>query len=158
VLLISNLVLILRHAFKATDYGQLTSRGDEMTSGALKISQDHVWVQTNGDGAQVGISDFAAEVLGTIIYVELPEVGDEVTRGESFAAVESGKASVELPAPISGRVLKVNDELEEAPDLINQDTYGKGWIVVLAVKDATELDELMSKPDYDLFLANADEG
>jgi glycine cleavage system H protein len=132
--------------------------GDEMTNGALKISQDHVWVQTNGDGAQVGISDFAAEVLGTIIYVELPEVGDEVTRGESFAAVESGKASVELPAPISGRVLKVNDELEEAPDLINQDTYGKGWIVVLAVKDATELDELMSKPDYDLFLANADEG
>ena len=129
-----------------------------MTNGALKISQDHVWVQTNGDGAQVGISDFAAEVLGTIIYVELPEVGDEVTRGESFAAVESGKASVELPAPISGRVLKVNDELEEAPDLINQDTYGKGWIVVLAVKDATELDELMSKPDYDLFLANADEG
>ena len=129
-----------------------------MTNGALKISQDHVWVQTNGDGAQVGISDFAAEVLGTIIYVELPEVGDEVTRGESFAAVESGKASVELPAPISGRVLKVNDELEEAPDLINQDTYGKGWIVVLAVKDATELDELMSKPDYDLYLADADEG
>ena len=94
-----------------------------MTNGALKISQDHVWVQTNGEGAQVGISDFAAEALGTIIYVELPEVGDEVTRGDSFAAVESGKASVELPAPISGHVLKVNDELEEAPDLINQDTY-----------------------------------
>jgi glycine cleavage system H protein len=77
-----------------------------MTNGALKISQDHVWVQTNGEGAQVGISDFAAEALGTIIYVELPEVGDEVTRGDSFAAVESGKASVELPAPISGHVLK----------------------------------------------------
>ena len=129
-----------------------------MTNGALKISQDHVWVQTNGEGAQVGISDFAAEALGTIIYVELPEVGDEVTRGDSFAAVESGKASVELPAPISGQVLKVNQELEDAPDLINQDTYGKGWIVVLTVKDAKELDELMSKPDYDLYLADADEG
>lgn len=129
-----------------------------MTNGALKISQDHVYVQTVDDGAQVGISDFAAEALGTIIYVELPEVGDEVTRGDSFAAVESGKASVELPAPISGQVLKVNQELEDAPDLINQDTYGKGWIVVLAMKDATELDELMSKPDYDLYLADADEG
>jgi glycine cleavage system H protein len=129
-----------------------------MTNGALKISQDHVWVQTNGDGAQVGISDFAAEALGTIIYVELPEVGDAVARGEGFAAVESGKASVELPAPISGKVLKVNEELEDAPDLINQDTYGKGWIVVFALKDATELDELMSKPDYDLFIADATEG
>jgi glycine cleavage system H protein len=138
--------------------GQLTSTGGEMTNGALKISQDHVWVQTNGEGAQVGISDFAAEALGTIIYVELPEVGDEVTRGDSFAAVESGKASVELPAPISGHVLKVNEELEDTPDLINQDTYGKGWIVVLAMKDATELDELMSKPDYDLFVAGAAEG
>jgi glycine cleavage system H protein len=129
-----------------------------MTNGALKISQDHVYVQTVDDGAQVGISDFAAEALGTIIYVELPEVGDEVTRGDSFAAVESGKASVELPAPISGQVLKVNQELEDAPDLINQDTYGKGWIVVLAIKDTTELDELMSKPDYDLFVADAVEG
>ncbi len=129
-----------------------------MTNGALKISQDHVWVQTNGEGAQVGISDFAAEALGTIIYVELPEVGDEVTRGDSFAAVESGKASVELPAPISGHVLKVNEELEDTPDLINQDTYGKGWIVVLAMKDATELDDLMSKPDYDSFVSGAAEG
>ena len=129
-----------------------------MTNGALKISQDHVWVQTNGEGAQVGISDFAAEALGTIIYVELPEVGDEVTRGDSFAAVESGKASVELPAPISGHVLKVNEKLEDSPDLINQDTYGKGWIVVLAMKDATELDDLMSKSDYDSFVAGAIEG
>ncbi|MEE8316227.1 MAG: glycine cleavage system protein GcvH [Syntrophobacteria bacterium] len=129
-----------------------------MTNGALKISQDHVWVQTNGEGAQVGISDFAAEALGTIIYVELPEVGDEVTRGDSFAAVESGKASVELPAPISGHVLKVNEKLEDSPDLINQDTYGKGWIVVLAMKDATELDDLMSKPDYDSFVSGAAEG
>lgn len=129
-----------------------------MANGALKISQDHVYVQTIDDGAQAGISDFAAEALGTIIYVELPEVGDEVTRGDSFAAVESGKASVELPAPISGQILKVNEELEDAPDLINQDTYGKGWIVVFALKDATELNELMSKPDYDLFIADATEG
>ena len=128
-----------------------------MVKGVLKISQDHVYVQTLDEGAQVGISDFAAEALGTIIYVELPEVGAEVIKNEPFAAVESGKASVELPAPISGSVLKVNEELEDAPDLINQDTYSKGWIAVIAVKEAAELEELMSKPDYDLFVAGAEE-
>ena len=127
-----------------------------MSSGVLKISQDHVWVQTQGDGDQVGISDFAAEALGTIIYVELPEVGDEITKGEPFAAVESGKASVELPAPFSGKVLKVNERLEDAPDLINQDTFGQGWIAVLSIKDASELDEMMTKPEYDLFVAGDD--
>jgi glycine cleavage system H protein len=128
-----------------------------MAKGVLKISQDHVYVQTLDEGAQVGISDFAAEALGTIIYVELPEVGAEIIKNEPFAAVESGKASVELPAPISGSVLKVNEELEDAPDLINQDTYSKGWIAVIAVKEAAELEELMSKPDYDLFVAGAEE-
>jgi len=127
-----------------------------MTNGALKISQDHVWVQTNGEGAQVGISDFAAEALGTIIYVELPEVGDEVTRGDNFAAVESGKASVELPAPISGHVLKVNEELEDTPDLINQNTFAKGWIAVLSVEDSSELNDLMTKADYDFYVAGAE--
>lgn len=132
-------------------------KGDDMATGVLKISQDHVYVQLNDDGAQLGISDFAAEALGTIIYVELPEVGDEVVKNEPFAAVESGKASIELPAPISGKVLKVNQELEDAPDLINQDTYGKGWIAVFTIQEVAELDELMSKPDYDLFLAGAEE-
>ncbi len=137
---------------------QRTLRGASMAEGTLKISQDHVWVQTHDEGAGVGISDFAAEALGTIIYVELPEVGDEVTKDEPFAAVESGKANVELPAPITGKVLKVNEELEDAPDLINQDSFTKGWIALLAIQDATELDELMSKADYDLFVAGAEEG
>ena len=95
----------------------------------------------------VGISDFAAEALGTIIYVELPEVGDEVTKGEPFAAVESGKASVELPAPISGKILKVNEDLEDTPDLINQDTFAKGWIVVISVANSSDLNGLMTKAD-----------
>ena len=127
-----------------------------MTSGTLKISQDHVYVQAQDGEAQVGISDFAAEALGTIIYVELPEVGEEVTKGEPFAAVESGKASVELPAPISGKVLKVNEDLEDTPDLINQDTFAKGWIAVLSVKDDSELDELMIKEDYDFYVAGSE--
>jgi len=128
-----------------------------MKNDTLKISQDHIWVQTRENGAHVGISDFAAEALGTIIYVELPEVGDEVTRGESFAAVESGKANVELTAPVTGKVVKVNEELEDAPDLINQNAFTKGWIAVLDVQDESELKELMSKADYDLFVADAEE-
>ena len=124
-----------------------------MADGMLKVSQDHVWVKSKGDGVLVGISDFAAEALGTIIYVELPEVGNEVSKGEPFAAVESGKASVELPAPISGKVLEVNDKLEDTPDLINQDTFDKGWIAVMSIEDSAELDGLMTKPDYDLFVA-----
>ena len=127
-----------------------------MSSGTLKISQDHVWVQSQDGEAQVGISDFAAEALGTIIYVELPEVGDEVTKGEPFAAVESGKASVELPAPVSGKILKVNETLEDTPDLINQDTFAKGWIVLLSVADSSDLNDLMTKADYDFYVAGSE--
>ena len=127
-----------------------------MTNGTLKISQDHVWVQFHDSEAQVGISDFAAEALGTIIYVELPEVGEEVVKGEPFAAVESGKASVELPAPISGKILKVNEKLEDTPDLINQDTFAKGWILVLSIEDSSELNDLMTKADYDFYVAGSE--
>jgi len=127
-----------------------------MSSGTLRISEDHVWVQSQDGEARVGISDFAAEALGTIIYVELPEVGDEVTKGEPFAAVESGKASVELPAPISGKILKVNEKLEDIPDLINQDTFAKGWIAVLSLKDGSDLNELMTKADYDFYVAGSE--
>jgi glycine cleavage system H protein len=147
----------MRYALLATDLGLRTIRGGVMAKEVLKISQDHIYVQTLDEGAQVGISDFAAEALGTIIYVELPEVGDEVVKNQPFAMVESGKASVELTAPISGKVIKVNEELEDVPDLINQDTYGKGWIAVLAIKELSDLEGLMSKPDYDQFLAAAGE-
>jgi glycine cleavage system H protein len=127
-----------------------------MASGGLKISQDHVWVKVKEDGCLVGISDFAAEALGTIIYVELPEVGHEITKGEALATVESGKASVELPAPVSGSISRVNAELEDQPDLVNQDCFGKGWITVLVLQDTSEFDQLMTKPDYDLFVAGVE--
>ena len=127
-----------------------------MTNGTLRISQDHIWVQQQDNGTFMGISDFAAEALGTIIYVGLPEVGEEFAKGESFAAVESGKANVELPAPVSGKVTRVNEQLEDTPDLINQDTFVKGWIAMMDIKDPNELGELMTKPDYDLFVAGAE--
>jgi glycine cleavage system H protein len=124
-------------------------------SDVLKVSEDHVWIRPQAEGALVGITDFAAEALGRIIYVELPEVGEQVSRGEPFAAVESGKANVELVAPVSGEVLRINEELEEQPDLVNQDSLGKGWIAVLALADASQLEGLMSRMDYDLFVAGA---
>jgi glycine cleavage system H protein len=128
-----------------------------MANHSLKISRDHVWVRVQEDGALVGISDFAAEALGKIIYVGLPEVGLELVRGEPFATVESGKASIELPTPVSGRVLEVNEKLEDRPDLINEDSLAKGWIARLRIAAAAELNELLSKPDYDLFVAEAGE-
>ena len=127
-----------------------------MTAGGLRISEDHVWVQQQENGAKVGISDFAAEALGTIIYVELPEIGEEFAKGEPFAVVESGKASVELPAPASGKVILVNEQLEDEPDLINQDSFTKGWIATLELKDDSQIDDLMAKPDYDLFVAGVE--
>ena len=127
-----------------------------MPNTAFRISADHVWVQHQENVARVGISDFAAEALGTIIYVELPEVGEEFARGEPFAVVESGKASVELPAPVSGKVVEVNQQLEDEPDLINQDSHAKGWIAALALQDDSQIGDLMTKPDYDLFVAGAE--
>lgn len=126
-----------------------------MKGDTLRISQDHVWVRLDDEGARLGISDFAAEALGKIIYVDSPELGAEVKQGEPFAAVESGKAQVELTSPVSGRVTKVNDRLAEEPDLINQDCFGKGWIALVAVKDPAEAEGLMTKADYDLFVAGA---
>jgi len=126
-----------------------------MEGDTLRISQDHVWVRLDDEGARLGISDFAAEALGKIIYVDSPELGAEVKQGEPFAAVESGKAQVELTSPVSGQVTKVNDRLAEEPDLINQDCFGKGWIALMAVKDPAEAEGLMTKADYDLFVAGA---
>ena len=126
-----------------------------MKGETLRISQDHVWVRLDEGGARLGISDFAAEALGKIIYADLPELGAEVKQGEPFAAVESGKAQVELTSPVSGQVTKVNDRLAEEPDLINQDCFGKGWIALMAIKDPAEAEGLMTKADYDLFVAGA---
>jgi glycine cleavage system H protein len=126
-----------------------------MKEDTLRISQDHVWVRLDEGDACLGISDFAAEALGKIIYVDLPEPEAEVKRGEAFAAVESGKAQVELTSPVSGQVTKVNDRLAEEPELINQDCFGKGWIALVAIKDPAEVEGLMTKTDYDLFVAGA---
>ncbi|MBW1980783.1 MAG: glycine cleavage system protein GcvH [Deltaproteobacteria bacterium] len=119
----------------------------------MKITEDHVWVLLQTDFVVLGVTDFAAEALGTIIYVELPEVGETINKGESFATIESGKATIELISPVSGTVLQANEALEETPSLVNQDSLSSGWVARLKIGDASELDDLMSKPEYDLFVA-----
>ena len=113
-------------------------------------SKDHEWVKDNGDGtAVVGITDYAQEMLTDIVFVELPPIGKKVAQGEPVAVVESVKSVSDVYAPVSGVVIKVNDELENAPDLINSDAFGKGWIATLKLADTDELKSLLSASDYD---------
>lgn len=116
-------------------------------------SKDHEWVKDNGDGtAVVGITDYAQEMLTDIVFVELPPVGKKVAQGEPVAMVESVKSVSDVYAPVSGEVIEVNVELENAPDLINTDAFGKGWIAILKLADKDELKSLLSAADYDTLI------
>jgi glycine cleavage system H protein len=114
----------------------------------LKYSKEHLWVRVEGNKAVIGITDYAQHELGIITIVELPVVGDELEQDDSFGSVEARKTLAELYAPISGPVLEVNGELEEAPEFLNDDPYDSGWLVVIEVNDAEELNSLMSADDY----------
>lgn len=114
----------------------------------LKYLKSDEWVRVEGDTAVFGVSDYAQDQLNDIVYVELPSVGASITKGESFGSVESVKAASELAAPISGTVLEVNEALEGAPETINTDPFGKGWIIKIKVADAAELDDLLDATAY----------
>jgi glycine cleavage system H protein len=111
--------------------------------------KSHEWARQEDDEIVVGISDHAQEQLGDIVYVELPEVGDEVARGEAFGSVESVKAASDIYAPVSGVVSAINEELEDAPELVNQDPYGKGWMIKIEPSDLEEWDELLTPEAYE---------
>ena len=117
----------------------------------LKYTKEHEWIRVEDDGSVVtGITDYAQDQLGDIVYVELPAPSDEpVTIDEPFAVVESVKAVSDVYAPITGRVTEVNDELPNSPEVINQDPYGDGWMVRMAVENKEELDELMTAAEYE---------
>ncbi|MDE6685260.1 MAG: glycine cleavage system protein GcvH [Duncaniella sp.] len=113
----------------------------------LYYSDSHEYIKVEGEYGYIGITDFAQSQLGQVVYVDMPEVDDEVTAGEEFGAVESVKAASDLISPVSGTVVKVNEALEDAPELINQDPFGT-WIIKVKLTDATELDNLMDAAAY----------
>jgi len=113
----------------------------------LKYSESHEWVKVEGGVALVGVSDFAQAEMGDITYVDMPDAGDEVTKGEEFGALESVKASSELIAPVSGKVVENNSSLEDAPEKVNEDPYGS-WIIKVEISDPSELDSLMDAAAY----------
>ncbi|MBR5924866.1 MAG: glycine cleavage system protein GcvH [Bacteroidales bacterium] len=113
----------------------------------LLYSESHEWVKVDGNIAIIGVSDFAQEEMGDITYVDVPAEGDSVTKGEDFGALESVKASSELYSPVSGEVVAVNEELEDKPELINEDPYG-AWIIKVEMSDKGELESLLSAAAY----------
>jgi len=113
----------------------------------LKYSESHEWVKVEGNVAVVGVSDFAQKEMGDITYVDLPGVDDEVVAGEEFGALESVKAASDLISPVSGNVIKVNEELEDTPEKVNEDAYA-AWIIKVEMSDPSELDALMDAAAY----------
>ena len=115
----------------------------------LKFADSHEWVKDNGDGTvTIGISEHAQEMLGDVVFVDLPETDDEIEAGESFSLVESVKAASDIYAPISGEIVEINEELEDSPELINEEPYEGGWIVKVKMADASELDNLKDAEEY----------
>lgn len=115
----------------------------------LLYSEEHEWVKKEDEKVRIGITDFAQSELGDIVFVELPEVGEEVKADEPFGSVESVKTVSELYAPISGKVVEINEELEDSPEFVNESPYEKAWMVVLEPSDESELDNLLSAEQYE---------
>jgi glycine cleavage system H protein len=119
----------------------------------LRYSKEHEWVATEEEVATIGITDYAQEQLGEIVYVELPAVGDKISKDDAFGVVESVKAVSDIYAPVSGTVVEVNQELPESPEMINEDPYGDGWLVKVKVSDGSELDDLLDHDEYEELVA-----
>lgn len=115
----------------------------------LRYSEEHEWVKVEGDKVRIGITDFAQDELGDIVFVELPEVGDELEADEPFGSVESVKTVSELYAPVSGKVVEINEELDDNPEHVNESPYDKAWMIVVEPSDTSEIDNLMNAEEYE---------
>lgn len=119
----------------------------------LKYTKDHEWIRVEGDVAYVGITDYAQGELGEIVYVDITTEGENVAKEEVFGTIEAVKTVSDLFMPIGGEVLEVNAELEDAPELVNEDAYGKGWLIKISIADTADLDELLSAEEYQKIIA-----
>ena len=120
--------------------------------GDLRYTKEHEWIKVEGGKGTIGITDFAQEQLGDVVFVEPPPAGAQLTQGQTMGVVESVKTVSDLYAPVSGAMTSANKELEAQPELVNQDPYGKGWLVEIEISDAGELDALMSAEKYAEFI------
>ena len=119
----------------------------------LKYTKDHEWIRVEGDVAYVGITDFAQSELGEIVYVDITTEGETVEKEEVFGTIEAVKTVSDLFMPATGEVLEVDPELEDAPELVNEDAYGKGWLIKVTVAEPAQLDELLSADEYQKLIA-----
>ncbi|MBM4135889.1 MAG: glycine cleavage system protein GcvH [Nitrospira sp.] len=118
----------------------------------LKYHKEHTWVKVSGRKATIGITAYAQDALGDIVYIDLPEVDIDIEANSEIGEIESTKATSSLISPLSGRVIEVNEDLSESPEIINDDPYGKGWIAILEIDDVSELDDLMDVSEYEKYV------
>jgi len=120
---------------------------------SVKYSEDHAWVKVQDeDLVTIGITDFAQEQLGDLVYIELPKVSHEFSRGDNISVIESVKSASDLVAPVSGEIVEVNDRLDDDPELVSEDSMGEGWFIKVKLSKRSELDELMDEESYQTFI------
>ena len=122
-----------------------------------KYDEEHEWIRVEGDEGVIGISDYAQDALSDVVYVELPEVGDVFDRGDVLAVVESVKAASDVYMPVTGEILEINEQLEDSPEMVNEDPYGEAWLVRCTIADPSELDALLDAEAYKSFVETLDE-
>lgn len=123
----------------------------------LKFSKEHEWVRVSGNIATIGVSDYAQDQLGEIVFVELPDEGEEFEKDDAFGVIESVKSVNDIYAPLSGRIVEVNDPVVDSPEIVNEDPYAEGWLVKIEISDPKELSELMSAKDYEAYIKEESE-
>ncbi len=123
-----------------------------MSPADIKFHKEHTWVKVSGKKATIGITDYAQESLGDIVYIDLPEIDSDVEANTEIAEIESTKATSAVIAPVSGTIIEVNEKLEDSPEIINEDPYGKGWIAIIEMADESEIDDLMDEDEYERYI------
>jgi glycine cleavage system H protein len=123
----------------------------------LKYSKEHEWVAVEDTVATVGITDHAQEQLGEIVYIELPAVGEKVSKDDPFGVIESVKAVSDIYAPVSGTVIEINEDLPESPEMVNEDCYGDGWLIKVRISDTADFEDLMEASEYEEMVARDQE-
>jgi glycine cleavage system H protein len=130
----------------------LIQKEKTMNPDDLKYHKEHIWVRMSGKKATIGITDYAQDSLGDIVYVDLPETDTDVETNSEIGEIESTKATSSIISPVNGRVAEVNEDLTESPEIINEDPYGKGWITIIEVEDTAETDDLMDAAEYTKYI------